>query len=240
MSRYLESASRYSKTFTLCIKYYVRIGGEHMKEVEWQMKEDFSFPKEIGQPESAENIKITPRFTVEEFEGRPKLTGIYHIAVDVNLADQPTEMVSVDDAILIDDLEINGQSGYFEYALPFNIDFPPEAKDPVHLKVENPNYEVDAGHLSMIWDVKCTYTEAGIEKSRAQQASDEETVLKEAEDVQEKVVEQASADDLKAESVSKHVKATGFSESGDEVIDFITQLEDGVSTTSFRLNDVFV
>lgn len=231
-----------------------------MKEVNWQMKESFAFPNEIGQPESAENIKITPRFTVEEFEGRPKLTGIYHIAVNVNLTESSKEMPPVDDAILIDDLDINEGSGYFEYALPFNIDFPPEAETPVELKVENPAYEVESGQLAMIWDVKCAYTEAGIGQSKEQPtieketASADEKVEPSTKTVEKPKVESSPelhseqkvevASKPNRESVSETAKApvetTVFTDSDDEVLDFIAQLEDDVSTTSFRLNDVFV
>lgn len=216
-----------------------------MKEVNWQMKEHFVFPKEIGQPESAENIKITPQFTAEEFEGRPKLTGIYHIAVDVNLTENPEETVKHDEAILIDDLDINEKSGYFEYALPFNIDFPPEAENPVDLTVKNPTYEVTDGHLAMIWDVYCTYEEAGIQQDvKATTAAVEHEKVK-AEQVVEEEPEQTIAEN---ESTSEEVQetskvvqeTTSFTNNGDEVLDFIAQLEDGISTTSFRLNDVFV
>src|SRR5690625_754047 len=98
-----------------------------MKNVKWQMKENFAFPSAVGKPLSAENLKVTPRFTLEKVEGRPKLTGIYHLAVNLNLSTEKSADRKVGDAILIDDVDINGNTGYFEYAVPFNIDFPPEA-----------------------------------------------------------------------------------------------------------------
>lgn len=228
-----------------------------MKEVNWQMKENFAFPSEIGQPESAENIRITPRFTVEEFEGRPKVTGIYHIALDVQLTDAQHEVLQFEDAILIDDLEINEGTGYFEYALPFNIDFPPEAETPVDFKVENPSYEIEGVHLAMIWDVKCAYTEAGIGKIQEQPQEKTETASNDAKAVgnsevfeskseqtveatTEKNAEQESEATSKQAVAKAPVETTVFADNGDEVLDFIAELEDGVSTTSFRLNDIFV
>lgn len=212
-----------------------------MKEVNWQMKEKFVFPKEMGRPETAESIQITPRYTVEEFEGRPKLTGIYHIALSVNLAEAPEETVEIEEAILIDDLEIEGSQGYFEYALPFNIDFPPEAENPVDLVVENPTYEATDGYLAMIWDVLCTYEEAGIEKASKKVTTEKEEVVQRAEAVAtDNHEEQVVAPNESTEQPKAPVETTVFTKEGDEVLAFIAQLEDGVSTTSFRLNDVFV
>lgn len=224
-----------------------------MTEVNWQMRELFMFPHEIGQPVSAENIKITPQFTAEEFEGRPKLTGIYHIAVDVNLTNDSQETVQLDDAILIDDLDIKETNGYFEYALPFNIDFPPEAENPVSLKVVNPTYEVTDGHLAMIWDVICTYEETGIGQSSSEAklpAESNSSKLAKTEDVVESTPEAKEQTIAKQETETAKIldteqpkavqETTGVTSDGDEVLDFIAQLEDGISTTSFRLNDVFV
>lgn len=209
-----------------------------MKEVNWQMKESFVFPAEMGQPKSVRDVKVIPRYTADEVEGRPKLTGIYHLAVDVNLTEEKREAVPADESILIDDLEIDGKTGYFEYALPFNIDFPPEAESPVDLKVLNPVTEVnDAGHLIMAWEVACTYQEAGIEQSQ-KQAEQQETL--ENEPASEELTETTDSEvALVAEKHEAAVETTTFSE-GDEVLDFISQLEDGVSATSFRLNDVLV
>lgn len=209
-----------------------------MKEVNWQMQESFVFPADIGQPKSVRDVKVIPRYTAEEVEGRPKLTGIYHLAVDVNLTESKKEVVPGEESILIDDLEIDGQTGYFEYALPFNIDFPPEAESPVELKVLSPTSEVNnEGNMIMTWEVACTYQEAGIGQSRNQtelQASGETAALSSEEN--------ETADSEVALVSEKHeaaVETTTFTEN-DEVLDFIAQLEDGVSATSFKLNDVLV
>lgn len=209
-----------------------------MKEVNWQMKESFVFPADMDQPKSVRDVKVIPRYTAEEVEGRPKLTGIYHLAVDVDLTKERKEAVPADESILIDDLDIDGQTGYFEYALPFNIDFPPEAESPVELKVVNPASAVnDKGHLVMTWEVACTYQEAGIQQSNKdaerQAALEDETVSSETKETSDSEVA------LVTEEGEAAVETTTFSES-DEVLDFIGQLEDGVSATSFKLNDILV
>ncbi|MDS9471356.1 hypothetical protein [Sporosarcina pasteurii] len=276
-----------------------------MKNVKWQMKENFAFSPEIGFPASADQLKVTPRFTLEKVEGRPKLTGIYHLAVNVNLEERKNDNSEINEAILIDDLDIDGKTGYFEYAVPFNIDFPPEADDPIDIKTMNTTHEIDEnGCLSIIWDVECTYKEVGIHQTREEQkenqsaktasaeAKKKEAVAEEkqtqttkkevAEKQQTKAEKKEAVTEVKATkesnehkqaaasakkevsetrqsttpqtetevAVASHesesvrntsqvvVETASFTE--DEVLSFISELEDGISTTGFRLNDVLV
>ncbi len=224
-----------------------------MKQVNWYMKESFVFPAEIGQPTKAEEIQVTPRFTAETVEGRPKLTGIYHLAVTVNLTGEKVESYDVGESVVIDDLDLNENNGYFEYALPFNIDFPPEAENPVDIETLNPSFEVQGHHLSVLWEVSCTYAEAGIaqENKKAQKVKEEaqeEVVVAKEEPVESKQEAQNSEEQEvqnqeESEATSKSaevVVATSASTQDDEVLDFIAELEDGISATSFRLNDVLV
>lgn len=256
------------------------------------MKEHFTFPSAFGQPTATKEIKVTPRFTAETVEGRPKLTGIYHLAVTVDFDEEQTEAVEVNEAVIvIDDLDMNGSTGYFEYAVPFNIDFPPEAQDPVTIKTLKPSHEIKDHQLAIVWDVACTYVEAGIqqrvEKAQADAAqpkseqvketSDEttkatkkkaQTVTSTNEKVEEKTNETAQKQEVqqKQETVeapevqenqgtqeatieeehkpisqpAEVAIGTVASSEEDEVLDFIAELEDGISATSFRLNDIFV
>lgn len=219
------------------------------------MKEHFVFPAEIGQPTGAENIKVTPRFTAETVEGRPKLTGIYHIATTVNVTGKKVEAYEVGEATVIDDLDLNENKGYFEYALPFNIDFPPEAENPVNLKTLNPSHEINKNQLAIVWEVACTYEEAGIQEQKKEaenkqneEASEENLTAQETaqQEIQEEVAqkeEQKEEKQEKQQATSKSaevVVATSATTQNDEVLDFIAELEDGISATSFKLNDIFV
>ncbi|AOV07581.1 hypothetical protein [Sporosarcina ureilytica] len=265
-----------------------------MKNVKWQMKENFAFSPEIGFPASADQLKVTPRFTLEKVEGRPKLTGIYHLAVNVNLEERTNGHSEVNEAILIDDLDIDGKTGYFEYAVPFNIDFPPEADDPIDIKTLNTTHEIDKnGCLSIIWDVECSYKEVGIHQTQREEQKEKQSAkavnseadkkeafveekqtkaAKKEADAEEKQTKAANEQKQKEASAKEEFTATkestehqteteaaaasiesepvrntsqvvvensSFSE-GDEVLSFISELEDGISTTGFRLNDVFV
>src|SRR6185437_15722465 len=67
---------------------------------------------------------------------------------------------SVESAILIDDVELDGHNGYFEYAVPFNIDLPPEANDPLNIVTANAQCEMEGqGAIALIWEVQCSYRE---------------------------------------------------------------------------------
>ena len=206
-----------------------------MKQVEWSMKETFAFAQNIGRATSAKKIQVTPRYNEEAYEGRPKLTGIYHLAVTAHLSKKPLQLEEDSEVIVIDDVDAKDGTGYFEYAVPFTIDFPPEAENPVSLQTVKPNYEIDdGGCLVIVWDVQCTYHEEGIEKQRQQD--------------QEKQMETSHADEAEVEAkkpvvieeTSEKVMQVASASSDDDVLQFMGELEDGISKTSFRLNDIFV
>ena len=50
------------------------------------MQENFFFPAHAGVPAGVQKqLQVTPRYTEERTEDAVRLTGIYHIAVNVNL-----------------------------------------------------------------------------------------------------------------------------------------------------------
>ena len=102
-----------------------------MKKKQWTMQEDFIFPKNAGVPAGAELVNVTPRYTEERTEDAVRLTGIYHIAANVQFEEGERGSGALDTAILIDDVELDGNGGYFEYAVPLHIDLPPEVGSPV-------------------------------------------------------------------------------------------------------------
>ena len=131
-----------------------------MKTVQWQMKENFVFPASTGLPTGAETVKVTPRFTIDRKNESVRLTGIYHLAVNVQLNLEVTIERNIESAIFIDDVDLDGNLGYFEYAVPFNIDLPPEANDPLNIVTTNATCELDGqGAIGIIWDVECSYRE---------------------------------------------------------------------------------
>lgn len=205
-----------------------------MREIQWQLKETFTFPDAAGKPISADLVQVTPRYTVDRSEDSVKLTGIYHITARVDLDKENNAVKPNESAILIDDIEL--ETGYFEYAAPFNIDLPPEANDPLKMNTSNANSEIDdAGNFSVIWDVQCTYKEIVVVMDQEESAEIPEKVEQK---TSKKSIEEQPQVDIE-ETVAIH-ESTSFSHNEDEALSFIAELDDGISKTLFRSNDVLV
>lgn len=219
-----------------------------MENRKWQMNENFVFPASAGVPVGAESIKVTPGFTEERTEDAVRLTGIYHIASNVNFDEGESVVENMDSAVLIDDIDLKGNSGYFEYAIPLNIDLPPEAASPLNVETANVKVETDGqGSFGVVWDVKCSYQESVL---KAEEIEVEVVVPKQAsEPVSKPVTKPASKQVSKPvlESVSEQV-AEAMPEPAENVtftdqnnpLTFVAGLSDGISSKTFRLNDVFV
>ena len=152
-----------------------------MKKKLWTMQEDFIFPKNAGVPAGAELVNVTPRYTEERTEDAVRLTGIYHIAANVQFEEGERGSGALDTAILIDDVELDGNGGYFEYAVPLHIDLPPEVGSPLQVVTTSTTNELDGqGSFSVVWDVECSYKEAVAQVEKpASIALTEETSAKE-------------------------------------------------------------
>jgi hypothetical protein len=188
-----------------------------MEKKQWSMQEDFYFPEHAGVPTGVQSVTVTPRYTEERTEDAVRLTGIYHIAANIEFDEGTLRSAEVEDSfILIDDVEVDGKDGYFEYAVPLNIDLPSIAESPLEVVTTHATGKSDGqGTYGVVWNVECTYTEA---------------VVRVEEPVEVQVV---VATPLVA------IDSTSLNEL-DEVLSFITELTDGVSTTTYRSNDILV
>ena len=183
-----------------------------MEKVQWQMNESFIFPEFAGVPTGAELVTVTPRFTEERTEDAVRLKGIYHIAANVTFEEGEYKAEMPGEAILISDVDVDEQAGYFEYAVPLNIDLPANAGNPLDLATAKVTCEADGQGVCVIaWEVECSYNEIVA------------------------VVEEVVA----VEEPVGILENTSFKDT-DEVLSFITELDDGVMSTLFRSNDVFV
>lgn len=189
-----------------------------MEKKQWSMQENFYFPEHAGVPTGVQSVTVTPRYTEERTEDAVRLTGIYHIAANVEFGEGLRAEEWDDSFILIDDVEVDGKDGYFEYAVPLNIDLPSVAESPLEIVTTLATGKSDGqGTYGVVWNVECTYTEAV-------------AIVEELEEVQVAVV---VATPIVA------IDSTSLDEM-DEVLSFIAELTDGVSTTAYRSNDVFV
>ncbi|MBO0601345.1 hypothetical protein I2483_06700 [Sporosarcina sp. E16_3] len=187
-----------------------------MEKKQWSMQENFYFPEHAGVPTGVQSVTVTPRYTEERTEDAVRLTGIYHIAANVEF-DEGSRAEEWDDSfILIDDVEVDGKDGYFEYAVPLNIDLPSIAESSLEIVTTHATGRPDGqGTYGVVWNVECTYTEAV-------------ALVEEPVEVQVVVATPLVA-----------FNSTPLDEL-DEVLSFIAELTDGVSTTAYRSNDVFV
>lgn len=187
-----------------------------MEKKQWSMQENFYFPEHAGVPTGVQSVTVTPRYTEERTEDAVRLTGIYHIAANIEFDEGPRAGEWDDSFILIDDVEVDGKDGYFEYAVPLNIDLPSIAESPLEIVTTHATGKSDGqGTYGVVWNVECTYTEAVV-------------LVEQPEEVQVVVATPLVA-----------VNSTPLDEL-DEVLSFIAELTDGVSTTTYRSNDIFV
>lgn len=214
-----------------------------MKTVQWDVKESFVFPEVAGLPSGVETVNVTPMFTVERTDEAVRLSGIYHIAAHIALDEEKKRTFDVETAILIDDVEVEAGKGYFEYAVPFNIDLPPEARDPLDVITQNTLCKVDGqGSFAITWDVECSYLERKEEITAHvdEDVVEKQPVVKETKvDEAVAVVKETKVEEAVAVASTAILENTTFSDEN-EALSFIAGLDDGISSTSYRSNDIFV
>ncbi|WP_203246770.1 hypothetical protein [Sporosarcina beigongshangi] len=218
-----------------------------MEKKQWTMQEDFIFPVETGVPAGVELLQVIPRYTEERTAEAVRLTGVYHIAANVVFDEGQRAEDFSDSAILIDDVDVQGEAGYFEYAVPLHIDLPSEVGSPLQVVTTAAINESDGqGVFSVVWDVECSYEKAvaQVEEPAMTASTEELKEVVEADDLSITIEADKSGiteaeDALVVDSPTATQAGTPFHEA-DEALAFIAGLEDGVSITSFRSNDVFV
>ncbi len=95
-----------------------------MQNYNWDLKTQFVFPEEYGLVEDVVFVDIKPRWQLIETEDSLRLVGIYHITSTVRF--DPYELPEYSEGTLIEHLELNENDGYFEYALPLEVNLPKE------------------------------------------------------------------------------------------------------------------
>ncbi|WP_252502811.1 hypothetical protein [Sporosarcina sp. Marseille-Q4943] len=151
-----------------------------MKKLQWNMKEVFYFPENVGIPKEARLVKVKAGFTEKRSEDAVRLSGIYHIAAKVDFTDgQRSESIPAD-AVFVDDVEMEGEAGYFEYAVPLYIDLPPEVDHPLHIEATDIKSTFDGqGSFTVAWNVNCMHGQASADETASNAAAGNETASKE-------------------------------------------------------------
>ena len=91
------------------------------------MRETFCFPG-YGCPTEIAAVQIKPQWQTMQLEDSLRLMGIYHITAHVRFDFQDMQAFSDEDELVkIDALDIQGDTGYFEYAVPLHVDLPKDS-----------------------------------------------------------------------------------------------------------------
>lgn len=102
-------------------------GGIIIEHKTWNMRETFCFPG-YGCPTEIAAVQIKPQWQAMQLEDSLRLMGIYHITAHVRFDFQDMEAFTDDEELItIDALDIQGDTGYFEYAVPLHVDLPKES-----------------------------------------------------------------------------------------------------------------
>lgn len=126
------------------------------------MMTQFVFPEQLGVVEEVVSVDIKPIWQQIDTEDSVRLVGIYHIAAIARF--NPAEIPDSCDGTLIEELEFEGNNGYFEYALPLEVDLP---RDKVAFECtpqvcvnDVSSFVYDGSNCTFKWDVDCQFDES--------------------------------------------------------------------------------
>lgn len=121
---------------------------------QWEVEELFTFPLELGCVKEGKKINVQVNWEAQELMGVIHIRGIYHITAKVRFGLERQEQFSA--GTLIEHIDLEGDEGYFEYAIPFSLELPNgQLKD---LRVEDIKTTCqDSLHIA--WQVICVYDE---------------------------------------------------------------------------------
>lgn len=132
-----------------------------MNQVNWQLQEVFYFPESFGVPTGASRIEVKPQVEFQEVKGVCSLYGIYHIAANVDFQPGECEHHGTSEWISIEDLDVSGENGYFEYAVPLFVELPPtyvHGNKIPEIELSDVKANVtDQNALKVEWQVTCSY-----------------------------------------------------------------------------------
>jgi hypothetical protein len=132
-----------------------------MQKINWEMMTQFVFPEQLGAVEEVLSVDIKPVWQQVETEDSIRLIGIYHIAATARF--NPEELPVYRDGTFVEELEFDGNNGYFEYALPLEVDLPREKvalECQPQVCINDVSFFVyDGSNCTFKWDVDCQFDE---------------------------------------------------------------------------------
>ncbi|MFF2755075.1 hypothetical protein ACFVR1_15150 [Psychrobacillus sp. NPDC058041] len=208
----------------------------------WDVKEQFLFPKSFGIPKEVKKVEVTPQYEHKVTGDSIQIMGIYHITCHVEFEEGEHAHHATSEFTQIEDLDVQGEVGYFEYAVPMSVDI---AKDKVKtgssptLNVKHVNTNTtEHASIEIAWLVRCEY-EAPEEKKMEVVQELVKEVKKEAEHKVQHEVEHELKQEVK-QTIPKETEHVESSNVVESELQFIFNLDDGMSKLTFPSNYVSI
>ena len=116
------------------------------------MQQQFYFPEEVGVAQRVTQYSIVPMWEKVPREKSVRLTGIYRITATI----QFDKGICACEGILIDDLDENDGTHYFEYGTPLEVDLPLRPYESIQLQVIDDSANIQSnGTLIISCTVQC-------------------------------------------------------------------------------------
>lgn len=123
---------------------------------QWEINENFIFPSFLGNVIGTPSIQVKPSWQQQVENESVLLNGVYVIKGHVQFDFNPIEDEQQPQGILIEHIDVEQDQAYFEYAIPFSIDFPKEEVETVTIEALSPKLVADKGSAcNCSWQVQC-------------------------------------------------------------------------------------
>ena len=180
-----------------------------MKNITWDMAEQFTFPVGLGAIEDVVSVKVTPKWEQSDDGQSIRLSGIYHIVASIQF--NPVQQVEQVDGTYIEHIDLEHSTGYFEYALPLEVDLPSnKVEGPIKLEVSDIKTSNDTASCQFVWQVQCDFSgtqtaalnEEGVTKVQVQPKPEKPPVVQQ-DTVKEEVAQQETVEHKQVEEVAQ-------------------------------------
>ncbi len=215
----------------------------------WNVKEQFCFPEIFGMPKGVKSLNVTPQYIHRQVEDTVELEGIYHVTCHVEFDREKVASYTPNDFTQIDDLDLDGEVGYFEYAVPMYeiIDEGIQPHSEPVVSLEEIESKTEDKVLEITWSVKLEYETSKPEHVEPKPVSPptffESSSVKIFESINHAtydLVEEAPPvipqEEARIRLKETKVESPAFVESE---LEFIHSLEDGYSKVVFPSNNIF-
>lgn len=228
-----------------------------MEVKNWDVRERFLFPQSFGIPKRIKNVEVTPQYEQKDTEDVRKITGIYHIACHVEFEEGEHAHHATSEFTEIEDLDVQGEIGYFEYAVPMSVEISNSKIQPGSSPTLNV-HDVDSkttenAAIEITWSVKCEYETPKVEVQKVKEIEEVlevlealEEVFEEAQEELEEILEEVleeTQEEMQVVQKGQDIKIVEKLESTNlktPELAFIYNLEDGYSKVSFPSNNILV